>query len=71
MNQELWRKVEDRFHAALERLPEERQSFLDSACDGDAALRRQAELRFHASLTIAFRLSLQTQHLPQGRRLHH
>ena len=31
MNQELWRKVEDLFHAALERAPEERQSFLDIA----------------------------------------
>ena len=48
MNQELWRKVEDLFHAALERAPAAGQSFLDSACDGDAALRRQVELRFHA-----------------------
>ena len=44
MNQELWRKVEDLFHAALERAPEERQSFLDGACNGDATLRRQVEV---------------------------
>ena len=44
MNQELWRKVEDLFHAALERAPEARQSFLDSACNEDAELRRQVEL---------------------------
>jgi hypothetical protein len=43
LNQELWRKVEDLFHAALERAPEARQSFLDSACDGDADLRREVE----------------------------
>ena len=43
MNQELWRKVEDLFHAALERAPEARPSFLDSACEGDASLRRQVE----------------------------
>src|SRR3982751_2054283 len=43
MNQELWRKVEDLFHAALERAPESRQAFLDSACDGDTGLRRQVE----------------------------
>ncbi len=43
MNQELWRKVEDLFHAALERAPEARPSFLDSACEGDAILRRQVE----------------------------
>ncbi len=43
MNQELWRKVEDLFHAALERAPEERQAFLDSVCHGDASLRREVE----------------------------
>lgn len=43
MNQELWRKVEDLFHATLERAPETRQSFLDSACNGDTGLRRQVE----------------------------
>ena len=43
MDQKLWRKVEDIFHAALERAPKARQSFLDSACYGDADLRRQVE----------------------------
>jgi eukaryotic-like serine/threonine-protein kinase len=43
MTQELWRKVEDLFHAALERAPGARPSFLDSACNGDADLRRQVE----------------------------
>ena len=44
MDQKLWRKVEDLFHAALERAPQERKAFLDDACSGDAALRRQVEL---------------------------
>ena len=43
MNQELWNKVEDLFHAALERAPEARQSFLDTACNGDAGLRGEVE----------------------------
>jgi serine/threonine protein kinase len=44
MNQDLWRKVEDLFHAALEHAPEARQAFLNSACNRDTALRRQVEL---------------------------
>jgi len=44
MNQELWRKVEELFHAALERAPEARQPFLESACNGDSDLRRQVEV---------------------------
>src|ERR1017187_3565100 len=44
MDQERWRRVEDIFHAALEREPEARQAFLEVACGGDAGLRRQVEL---------------------------
>ncbi len=44
MNQELWRRVEDIFHAALERGLESRQTFLDEACNGDAVLRRRVEV---------------------------
>jgi serine/threonine protein kinase len=44
MNQELWRKVEEIFHAALERAPETRPAFLDRNCSGDIGLRRQVEL---------------------------
>jgi hypothetical protein len=44
MNQEVWRKVEELFHAALERAPEGRSEFLDATCSGDTALRRQVEL---------------------------
>jgi len=41
MNQEVWRKVEELFHAALECAPEARRIFLDRACSGDTDLRQQ------------------------------
>ncbi|WP_433964314.1 protein kinase domain-containing protein [Tunturiibacter gelidiferens] len=44
MEQELWRKVEELFHAALERPPDARQTFLDGTCNGDIDLRRQVDL---------------------------
>ena len=44
MTPERWIKVEELFHAALGRSPEERQAFLDEACGEDAALRRDVEL---------------------------
>src|SRR5882762_169689 len=44
MNAELWRKVEEVFHAALERAPEARQTFLDRSCGGDADLRKEVAL---------------------------
>jgi serine/threonine protein kinase len=43
MDQERWLKVEQVFHAALERPQEQRQEWLDRACDGDAELRGQVE----------------------------
>ncbi|HYI95642.1 MAG TPA: protein kinase [Bryobacteraceae bacterium] len=43
MNQEFWGKVEALFLAALERSPETRRSFLDTACKGDADLRAEVE----------------------------
>ena len=44
MDQERWLKVEQVFHAALERPQEQRQAWLDGACSGDRELRRQVEL---------------------------
>jgi Tol biopolymer transport system component len=43
MKQELWRRAEELFHAALERPPEARRAFLDEACE-DNELRRQVEV---------------------------
>ena len=44
MTPERWIRVEELFHAALERSPEEQQAFLDDACGDDVALRRDVEL---------------------------
>ncbi|MCX6636334.1 MAG: protein kinase [Acidobacteria bacterium] len=44
MEQELWRRAEELFHAALERSPEARRAFLDEACGDDTELRRQEEI---------------------------
>src|SRR5205085_9623875 len=38
-----WRQVNELFHSALGRGPEERASFLEGACAGDEALRREVE----------------------------
>src|SRR5215467_7117464 len=43
MHPERWKNVEQIFHAALERAPEERPEFLNSACLGDSELRREVE----------------------------
>jgi tetratricopeptide (TPR) repeat protein len=43
MKPETWRQVEQLYHAALERDASERLAFLDRACAGDEALRREVE----------------------------
>src|SRR4051794_18054800 len=43
MNSERWRLVERLYHSALERLPEERGTFLAEACGVDQDLRREVE----------------------------
>ena len=43
MDPERWRKIEQLYHAALEREPGERFSFLAEACNGDQELRREVE----------------------------
>jgi len=43
MEPERWRQIEDLFHSALECEPGRRSVFLDSACSGDASLRREVE----------------------------
>ena len=39
MNPEGWQRIEELYHAALERAESERAGFLDAACAGDPALR--------------------------------
>ncbi len=43
MSAERWRRIETLFHAVCERGPDERAAFLDEACAGDSALRREIE----------------------------
>ncbi|MBV9958466.1 MAG: protein kinase, partial [Acidobacteria bacterium] len=43
MNQARWQQVKELFHAALEREPLRRASFLQEACAGDAELRAEIE----------------------------
>ena len=44
MDQERWRRVEELFHAALERTAKARPAFLEVACAADTDLRREVEL---------------------------
>lgn len=48
MDPETWKRIERVFLEALERAPEERGAFLDEACAGDAALRREVEAELRA-----------------------
>ena len=43
LNQELWRRVEEIYHEALDHQPESRDAFLSKACNGDGVLRREVE----------------------------
>jgi hypothetical protein len=43
MNLERWQQIDELFQAALEREPAERAAFLDEACAGDQALRKEVE----------------------------
>jgi serine/threonine protein kinase/TolB-like protein len=43
MKPERWSQIEQVYHAALARSPDERAAILDAACDGDQDLRREVE----------------------------
>src|SRR5712692_4260848 len=43
MLKERWREIESLYHAACELKPENRQAYLERACSGDEALRREVE----------------------------
>lgn len=43
MDPDRWRQVEQIYHVALEKGPDERAAFLEQACAGDAALRQEVE----------------------------
>ena len=50
MDAERWRRINELFHAALERDPGSRDAFIDEACTGDPALRTEvlSLLRMHS-----------------------
>ncbi|MGH9847256.1 MAG: hypothetical protein ACREEM_51830 [Blastocatellia bacterium] len=43
MKPDRWRQIEQLYHAALERAPDERAALLDEACDGDQDLRQEVK----------------------------
>ena len=43
MEPDRWKQLEGLYHAALERPPEERSRFLQTACEGDDALRQEVQ----------------------------
>ena len=43
MEAELWHRVEDLYHRALELDESRRASFLEQSCEGDEVLRREVE----------------------------
>jgi eukaryotic-like serine/threonine-protein kinase len=43
VNPDRWRRIEELFQSALERAPEERAAFLQSACADDEGMRREVE----------------------------
>src|SRR5207244_3879772 len=43
MTVERWQQIELLYHAAMEREPSDRASFLNNACAGDESLRREVE----------------------------
>ena len=40
---ERWREIESLYHSACELKPEKRPAYLERACSGDEALRREVE----------------------------
>jgi eukaryotic-like serine/threonine-protein kinase len=65
MQPERWKTVEQIFHAALERAPEERPEFLNSACLGDGELRSEVEsLLDETSKTASFIEPPLIRHVP-------
>ena len=43
MSSPRWQRVEELFHAVLEREPGTRAAYLDEVCNGDSELRRDVE----------------------------
>ena len=46
MNEDRWHTLQELFHTALQRAPEDRDAFLDERCGADIALRHEIRLLF-------------------------
>ena len=70
MDAERWRRINELFHAALERAPHSRDAFLDGACTGDPAFREEVEalLRMHTETSVVDRPAVEADPdlLPRG-----
>jgi hypothetical protein len=70
-----WQQIEDVYHAALERELQNRASFLDEACGGDEALRKEIESLLlqepEAADFLETPAQWQTLHPPIRQRLFH
>ena len=49
-----WKRIEELYHAAASRRPEERETFLEQACAGDDALRRHVQALLAESIEGRF-----------------
>ena len=68
MNAARWQRVNDLFHSAAERAPEDRAAFLDEACHGDCDLRRRVErlLEAHPHVGAFLEKPLADRHAEDG-----
>jgi serine/threonine-protein kinase len=66
MNPERWRRVDEIFHNALAREPQDRPSFLEHACGGDSSLRHDVEDLLAAHQQANSFLQGKEQLLPSG-----
>ena len=53
MTSERWQRVEQLYHAALNRDASQRAAFLDGACAGDESLRQEVEMPADISAPVA------------------
>jgi hypothetical protein len=55
MLEDRWREIENLYHSACERTPEERRAYLHRVCGDDGALRHEVEsLLVHDGLVVSF-----------------
>src|SRR5262249_21857238 len=71
MDSERWRQIEELYHSALERVPEERAAFVEGACAGDRDLQSEVESLLEraeraGTFLETFALAAAATRLPRG-----